>query len=84
MDLSLTPLAMMRIAESRTHDLVIVSFKRRLNYQFHTCDFCVICFQCDSCKCSQCDFCGKGAEASKDLKKHKEIKCDLEPARTMR
>ena len=67
MDASLIPLAMMRIAESRTYDLVIVSFKRRLNYQFHTCDFCVICFQCDSC--SQCDFCEKGAEASKDLEK---------------
>ena len=68
MDASLIPLAMMRIAEPRTYDLVIVSFKRRLNYQFHTCDFSVICFQCDSC--SQCDFCEKGAEASKDLEKN--------------
>ena len=51
-DVSLTPLAMIRIDEPRTHDLFTVQPKRISSYIGESCDgnvFVLICLRCDPC-----------------------------------
>ena len=87
-DVSLTPLAMIRIDEPRTHDLFTVKPEKFPSLQ---CDPCGLAVQVrndlrEHKKSElrnlslQCDPCGEGADVSKDLKKRKEIKCDLSSA----